>query len=89
MHDGAPFVSSSVFVRGTCTQGQEALLVQVRGSLKTSQGFQLALSGDLRNSVSYLSILPPVLGLDGALGLSDNFVEGRVSYENVVHSFTI
>ncbi|XP_047445376.1 uncharacterized protein LOC125010660 [Mugil cephalus] len=70
--------SDSVFLRGSCTQGQEALLVQVKGSVKNSQGFQLAGSGDLRNSMSYLSILPPVLGLDGALGLSENFIEGQL-----------
>ncbi|XP_051809947.1 uncharacterized protein LOC110964699 isoform X2 [Acanthochromis polyacanthus] len=70
--------SDSVFLRGSFTQGQEALLAQVKGSLKDLQGLQLAVSGDLRHTMSNLNILPPVLGLDGALGQSDALIEGQL-----------
>ncbi|XP_054870046.1 uncharacterized protein LOC111586552 isoform X1 [Amphiprion ocellaris] len=70
--------SDSVFLRGSFTQGQEALLAQVKGSLKDLQGLQLAVSGDLRHTMTNLIILPPVLGLDGAVGQSDALIEGQL-----------
>ncbi|XP_036941120.1 uncharacterized protein LOC119011822 isoform X1 [Acanthopagrus latus] len=70
--------SDSVSLHGSYKQGHEALLAQVKGSLKTTQGLQLAVSGDLRHSMSNLAVLPPVLGLDGALGRSDTLIEGQV-----------
>lgn len=69
-------------LHGSYTQGHEALLTQLKGSLKNTQGLQLAVSGDLRHSVTNLAVLPPVLGLDGALGQSDTFIEGRGLLEN-------
>ncbi|XP_029380652.1 uncharacterized protein LOC115057622 isoform X2 [Echeneis naucrates] len=70
--------SDSLSLHGSYTQGTELLLAQVKGSLKNSQGIQLAVSGDLRNSKSNLTILPPALGLDGALGYSDTVAEGQL-----------
>ncbi|XP_070774929.1 uncharacterized protein [Enoplosus armatus] len=70
--------SDSVSLHGSFTQGHEALLAQVKGSLKNTRGLQLAVSGDLRHSVANLAILPPVLGLDGALGQSDALIEGQL-----------
>ncbi|XP_044075986.1 uncharacterized protein LOC122887130 [Siniperca chuatsi] len=67
--------SDSVSLHGSYTQGHEALLAQVKGSLKN---LQLTVSGDLRHSVANLAILPPVLGLDGALGQSDTLIEGQL-----------
>lgn len=67
----------SVSLYGSYSQGREALLAQLKGSLKNSQGLQLAVSGDLRNSISSLPFLPLAVGLDGALGRSDSLVEGR------------
>ncbi|XP_068995564.1 uncharacterized protein [Embiotoca jacksoni] len=80
--------SDSVFLHGSVTQGQEALLAQVKGSLKSSQGLQLAVSGDLRHSMTNLHVLPPVLGLDGVLGKTDSVIEGqlRVRVMETVHS---
>lgn len=66
-------------LHGSYTQGNEFLLAQVKGSLKKTQGLQLAVSGDLRHSMASLTILPPALGLDGALGQSDTLIEGRNS----------
>uniref|UniRef100_A0A7N6A2B4 Vitellogenin domain-containing protein n=1 Tax=Anabas testudineus TaxID=64144 RepID=A0A7N6A2B4_ANATE len=78
--------SDSVSLRGLYTQGHEALLAQVKGSLKNTKGLQLAGSGDLRHSMASLAILPAALGLDGALGQSDTLTEGRSSYGNVVYN---
>lgn len=73
-------------LHGSYTQGHELLLAQVKGSLKNTRGLQLAVSGYLRHSVAGLAILPPVLGLDGALGQSDTLTEGRRSFENTNYS---
>ncbi|XP_042083292.1 uncharacterized protein LOC102293428 [Haplochromis burtoni] len=70
--------SDSVFLRGSFTQGMQALLAQLKGSLKHSQGIQMAVTGDLRHMVTSLDFLPPVLGLDGALGQSDSLIEGQL-----------
>ncbi|XP_031710756.1 uncharacterized protein LOC116387634 isoform X2 [Anarrhichthys ocellatus] len=70
--------SDSVSLHGSYTQGHEALLAQVKGSLKDTRGLQLAMSGDLRHSMANLAILPPVLGLDGVLGQSDTLTEGQL-----------
>nr|XP_033505718.1 uncharacterized protein LOC117271565 [Epinephelus lanceolatus] len=70
--------SDRVSLHGSYIQGHEALLAQVKGSLKDTQGLQLAVSGDLRHSMANLAILPPVLGLDGALGRSDTLTEGQL-----------
>ncbi|KAM6989140.1 uncharacterized protein LKV04_008860 [Tautogolabrus adspersus] len=70
--------SDSVSLHGSFTQGHEALLAQIEGSLKNTRGLQLAVSGDLRHSIASLVILPPVLGLDGALGQSDTLIEGQL-----------
>lgn len=75
-------------LHGLYKQGHEALLAQVRGSLKTTRGLQLAVSGDLRHSVAGLVIVPPVLGLDAALGQSDTFIEGRELLENINYYMT-
>ena len=69
--------SPSVSLHGSYTQGDELLLAQVKGSLKDTRGLQLAVSGDLRHSMTGLAILPPVLGLDGALGQSNSLIEGQ------------
>lgn len=74
--------SSSVSLHGFCKQGHETLLAHVKGSLKNTQGLQLAVSGDVRHSMASLAILPPVLGLDAALGQSDIFIEGRGLFKN-------
>ncbi len=71
-------------LHGSYKQGHEALLAQVKGSLKNAQGLQLAVSGDLRHSMTNLTIVPPVLGLDGALGQSDTLTEGRGSFVNTL-----
>ena len=70
-------------LHGFYKQGHEDLLAQVRGSLKTTRGLQLAVSADLRHSVAGLVIVPPVLGLDAALGQSDTFTEGTELPENM------
>ncbi|XP_071348305.1 uncharacterized protein [Trachinotus anak] len=70
--------SDSVSLHGSYTQGNELLLAQVKGSLRNTQGVQLAVSGDMRHSMANLATLPPALGLDGALGLSDTLVEGQL-----------
>lgn len=80
------FSVPSVSLRGLYTQGHEALLAQVKGSLKNTKGLQLAGSGDLRHSMASLAILPAALGLDGALGQSDTLTEGRSSYGNIVYN---
>ncbi|XP_029309262.1 uncharacterized protein LOC115022426 [Cottoperca gobio] len=74
----ANITSDSVSLHGSYTQGHEALLAQVKGSLKDTRGLQLAVSGDLRHSMANLAILPPVLGLDGLLGHSDTLIEGQL-----------
>ncbi|XP_035489892.2 uncharacterized protein LOC118310747 isoform X2 [Scophthalmus maximus] len=70
--------SDSVSLHGSYTQGNELLLVQVKGSVGNTQGRQLAVSGDLRHSMANLVILPTALGLDGALGQSDSLIEGQL-----------
>ncbi|CAJ1071926.1 uncharacterized protein LOC122887130 [Xyrichtys novacula] len=70
--------SDSVSFLGSYSQGHEALMALVKGSLKNTQGLQLAVSGDLRNSITSLQLLPPVLGLDGVLGQSDTLTEGQL-----------
>ncbi|XP_042353477.1 uncharacterized protein LOC121951275 [Plectropomus leopardus] len=70
--------SDSVSLHGAYTQGHEALLAKVKGSLQDTRGLQLAVSGDLRHSMANLAILPPVLGLDGVLGQSDTLIEGQL-----------
>eukprot|EP00064_Thunnus_orientalis_P014659 superscaffoldBa00002579_g14706 len=70
--------SDSMSLHGSYTQGHEALLAQVKGSLKDIRGLQLAVSGDLRHSVTNLAFLPSALGLDGALGQSDTLIEGQL-----------
>lgn len=72
-----PPSSSSVSLHGLYKQGHEVLLTQVKGSLRGSRGLQLAVSGDVRHSMAHLTFLPPVLGLEAALGQSDLLVEGR------------
>lgn len=71
-------------LRGSYTQGHEGLLAQVKGSLKDIRGLQLAVSGDLRNSMTKLAFLPSALGLEGALGQTDTLIEGRDSCRNCV-----
>ncbi|CAK6952249.1 uncharacterized protein LOC121908222 isoform X2 [Scomber scombrus] len=80
--------SDSVSLHGSYTHGHEALLTQVKGSLKDTRGPQLAVSGDLRHSVTNLAFLPSALGLDGALGQSDTLIEGqlRVRVMETLHS---
>lgn len=78
--------SPSVSLHGSYTQGNELLLAQIKGSLKNTQALQLAVSGDLRHSMANLAILPPALGLDGALGQSDTLIEGRNSNESANYS---
>ncbi|KAK1879652.1 hypothetical protein KUDE01_027769, partial [Dissostichus eleginoides] len=70
--------SDSVSLHGSYTQGHEALLAQLKGSLKDTGGLQLAVSGDLRHSMASLAVLPTVLGLDGLLGQSDTLIEGQL-----------
>ncbi|XP_030016477.1 uncharacterized protein LOC115437389 [Sphaeramia orbicularis] len=75
---GANMSSESVSLHSTYTQGHEALLAQVKGSLKDVPSLQLDVSGDLRHSMSGLAFLPSALGLDGALGCSDSLMEGQL-----------
>ncbi|XP_061925266.1 uncharacterized protein LOC133664564 isoform X2 [Entelurus aequoreus] len=70
--------SHSVSLHGSYTQGRKALLAQLMGSLKNTSGLQLALSGDLRHSITNFAILPSTLGLDGVLGVSDTLTEGQL-----------
>ncbi|XP_069367779.1 uncharacterized protein [Paralichthys olivaceus] len=70
--------SDSMSLHGSYTQGNEHLLLQVKGSVGNIHGRQLAVSGDLRHSMANLAILPPALGLDGALGQSDTLIEGQL-----------
>ncbi|XP_034558150.1 uncharacterized protein LOC117826305 [Notolabrus celidotus] len=70
--------SDSVSIHGSYTQGRESLLAHIKGSLKNTQVLQVAVSGDLRHSITNLHLLPPVLGLDGALGQSDALIEGQL-----------
>ncbi|CAG5896969.1 unnamed protein product [Menidia menidia] len=70
--------SDRVFLRGSFAQGQEALLLQVKGSLKRSRGLQLAASGDFRHSMTSLNLLPTVLGLDGVFRHFDALIEGQL-----------
>lgn len=72
-------VASSVSLQGFYQHGRESLLAQVKGSLKHSHGFQLAVSADLRNSIAIFAPLPPVLGLDATLQHSDVLTDGRLS----------
>ena len=72
-----------MFLHGSLTQGQETLLAQVKGSLKSSHGLQLAMSGDLRHSMTSLNVLPTVLGPDGLFGQSGTLIQGRASDANV------
>ncbi|XP_068456308.1 uncharacterized protein [Clinocottus analis] len=81
--------SDSVSLHGSYTQGHEALLALVKGSLKDSRGVQLALSGDLRHSMVNLAILPPVLGLDGVLGQSDTLIEGQLRVRVMETSYLV
>lgn len=81
--------SCSVSLHGSYTQGHEALLAQVKGSRKDIRGLQLAVSGDLRHSMTNLAFLPSALGLDGALGQSDTLIEGRGSCRNVDYTIII
>lgn len=81
-HFFVPPASPSVSLHGFYKQGHEALLAQVKGSLKNTQSLQLAVSGDLRHTIANLAILPPVLGLDGVLGQSDMFTEGNENIHN-------
>ncbi|XP_041659525.1 uncharacterized protein LOC121520216 [Cheilinus undulatus] len=74
----ANMTSDSLSLHGSCTQGHEALVAQIKGSLKNTRGLQLAVSGDLRHSMAKLFILPPVLGLDGALEQSDTLADGQL-----------
>nr|XP_020442398.1 uncharacterized protein LOC109951951 [Monopterus albus] len=70
--------SDSVSLHGSYTHGHEALLVQVKGSLKNTRGLQLSVSGDLQHSMANLTIVPPALWLNGALGLSDTLIKGQL-----------
>ncbi|KAM4551263.1 uncharacterized protein PAE49_015110 isoform 2-T2 [Odontesthes bonariensis] len=83
--------SDSVFLHGSLTQGEETLLAQVKGSLKSSHGLQLAVSGDLRHSMTSLNVLPTVLGLDGLFGQSGTLIEGqlRIRLMETVHSIEL
>lgn len=74
----SPF-AASVSLRGFYQHGEETLLTQVQGSLKSSHGFQLAVRGDLRHSLAAFPHLPPALGLEGALKQSDMFTDGNAS----------
>lgn len=76
----APPSSSSVSLRGLYKQGHEVLLTEVTGWLRSSRGLQLAVSGDVRHSMAHLTFLPPVLGLEAALGQSDLLLEGTRSF---------
>ncbi|XP_054625428.1 uncharacterized protein LOC129177877 [Dunckerocampus dactyliophorus] len=81
----------SVSLHGSYTQGLKALLVQLKGSVKSSSGLQLALSGDLTHSITNLTILPSILGLDAVLGVSDTLTEGqlRVKVKDVFYSMDL
>ncbi|CAB1444060.1 unnamed protein product [Pleuronectes platessa] len=70
--------SDSGSLHGSYTQGNEHLLLKVKGSVGNTHGRQLAVSGDLRHSMANLAILPPALGLDGALGQTDTLIEGQL-----------
>ncbi|XP_030607400.1 uncharacterized protein LOC115795564 [Archocentrus centrarchus] len=80
--------SDRVFLRGSVTQGMQVLLAQLKGSLKNSEGVQMAVTGDLRHTMTSIDFLPSVLGLDGALGQSDSLIEGqlRVRLMDTVYS---
>lgn len=56
----------------------QVLLAQLKGSVKNSGGVQMAVTGDLRHTMTSIDFLPSVLGLDGALGQSDSLIEGRI-----------
>lgn len=71
-----PPFASSVSLHGFYQHGHETLLAQVKGSLRNSHGFQLAVCGDLRHSLADFAHLPPALGLDASLGQSDMFTDG-------------
>lgn len=64
-------------LHGSYTQGLEALQAHMKGSLKNDRGLQLAVSGDLRHSLTCLALLPTTLELDGALGRSSTLTEGQ------------
>ncbi|KAK2822136.1 hypothetical protein Q5P01_022201 [Channa striata] len=70
--------SDSVSLHGSYKQGHETALAQVKGSIKNTHGLQLAVSWDLRHSMASFAFLPPVLGLDGALGQSESLTEGQL-----------
>lgn len=72
-------VAASVSLRGFYQHGEETLLVQVQGSLKSSQSLQVAVRGDLRHSLAAVPHLPPALGLEAALKQSDTFTDGNAS----------
>ncbi|XP_026169161.1 uncharacterized protein LOC113134139 [Mastacembelus armatus] len=74
----ASMSSNSVSLHGSYTQEHETLLAQMKSSLNNTPGLQLAVSGDLRHSMTNLAMLPPVLELDGALGQSDTLLEGQL-----------
>ncbi|XP_014873732.1 uncharacterized protein LOC106936981, partial [Poecilia latipinna] len=83
--------ADSVSLHGSVTQGQEALLVQVKGSRINSQVLRLALLGNVHHSMSILEALPSVLGLDGVLERSDTLTEGHlmVNVMEAVHSIEL
>nr|XP_040026805.1 uncharacterized protein LOC120815845 isoform X3 [Gasterosteus aculeatus aculeatus] len=81
--------SDSVSLQGSYAHGGEALLVHLRGSLKNTRGLQLAVSGDLRQSMANLAALPPVLGLDGVLGQSDTLIEGQLRVRVMETSYRV
>ncbi|KAM4557598.1 uncharacterized protein V3H82_017324 [Fundulus diaphanus] len=83
--------ADSVSLRGSFTQGQEALLAQVKGSRNNSQGLQLALRGNVHHSMSILEVLPQVLSLDGVLEHADTLTEGhlRINVMETVHSIQL
>ncbi|XP_056913419.1 uncharacterized protein LOC130539234 isoform X1 [Takifugu flavidus] len=70
--------SENVSLHGFYQHGEETLLAQVQGSLKSSHSFQLAVRGDLRHSLAAFPHLPPALGLDAALKQSDMFTDGQI-----------
>ncbi|KAL0966760.1 hypothetical protein UPYG_G00299790 [Umbra pygmaea] len=71
--------------------GGRVLQAQVNGTLEQppgSSGLQIAVTGDLRHSLTGLAALPPALSLEGALGQSDRLTEGllRVAVNQAVYS---
>ncbi|XP_037131472.1 uncharacterized protein LOC119136818 isoform X1 [Syngnathus acus] len=68
----------SVSLHGSYTEGRNTLLAQVKCSRSNNNGLQLAVSATLRHSMTNLTILPCILGVDGKMELSDNITEGQV-----------